>query len=147
MNYHSWEVIDWVEVVSDHDEDFIVLMVIFVDFIEQLGIMSSTMEEIKEKVFAEEEELNLHEELEEWGEVMESYSDTSWRQCVHDYGIGDSMVENVASNDRFHYLLTVFLLPRPFKVRVDLKLFIDLSSEITRCIAAYNEYLGDYVNS
>ena len=53
------------EVVSDHDEDFIVLMVIFVDFIEQLGIVSSTVEDIKEKVFAEEEELNLYEELEE----------------------------------------------------------------------------------
>lgn len=116
------------EVVSDHDEDFIVLMVIFVDFIEQLGIVSSTVEDIKEKVFAEEEELNLHEELEEWGEVVESYSDTSWRQCVHDYGIGDGMVENVTNNNRFHYLLTVFLLPRPFKVRVDLKFFIDLSS-------------------
>jgi hypothetical protein len=39
--------------------------------------MSSTVEDIEEKVFTEEEELNLEEELEKRGEVVESYSYTS----------------------------------------------------------------------
>lgn len=51
------------KVVSDHDEDFFISMVIFVHFIKKLGFMCSAMEEIKEKVFDVEEEHNLCEKL------------------------------------------------------------------------------------